>query len=623
MPPARRWLIVGIAAAAAGLAAPGAPAAVVVLVNRGSNIVDFILQNEGEAAAAKSLRPREQLSWSTAGAVTLRFGEGGAARQYQLDPNSAYYFGNTGSGVDVQQIGIGRATPAKLNPALEARKHASPVLTIPVKVLVDDEEVQNDATWKERIRARLAAASEIFEPTARVRFEIVASERWDSADGVTEFTQSLAEFEREVSPEPGWIAIGFTSQYNKPQGATKLGGTRGPFHRHLLMREWPQHVSERERLEVLVHELGHILGSAHSPEQDSVMRPVLGDRVARLKDFIIGFDPLNTIAMWTIAEEMRLKRVHGMEGLSAATRTKLAEIYDALAKGLPDDPAAPVYLRMAMPPGGLAAAEANGPQEPDSRGVKLVHDAIWLAAERNALLPPPESGTGVEGVTRLTGDALTNYYYREAAIAARLLPEEQSASAFLVALALALVDPGAIDQLPPLAQAARSAGAVERRAQRAPIVGAPTLHGRSDWLQHFTLSGALAVVFGPQMSEAAGLTKELSDAREGGSGFSMADYAADLSGLMFAQRLRGAPQFFEQFDDTLSVNDFMADPTGLEEGLSRPEFLARYGGPKDNRFQERRMEILRAVAALKGYERWNRDSGKPSLIRGVPQPIER
>ena len=40
------------------------------------------------------------------------------------------------------------------------------------------------------------------------------------------------------------------------------------------------------------HELGHFLGSVHSPEADSVMRPVLGDRQSRSVKFRVGFDPV-------------------------------------------------------------------------------------------------------------------------------------------------------------------------------------------------------------------------------------------------------------------------------------------------------------------------------------------
>ena len=61
-----------------------------------------------------------------------------------------------------------------------------------------------------------------------------------------------------------------------------FGCSLGPLHTHILIREWKPR-TEPERLEVLVHELGHFLGACHSPENDSVMRPLLGDGRANLR----------------------------------------------------------------------------------------------------------------------------------------------------------------------------------------------------------------------------------------------------------------------------------------------------------------------------------------------------
>jgi hypothetical protein len=57
-------------------------------------------------------------------------------------------------------------------------------------------------------------------------------------------------------------------------------------------------------LELLVHELGHFFGAAHSPETNSVMRPLLADKQANSTRFRIGFDPLNALAMNLVTEEM-------------------------------------------------------------------------------------------------------------------------------------------------------------------------------------------------------------------------------------------------------------------------------------------------------------------------------
>ena len=123
----------------------------------------------------------------------------------------------------------------------------------------------------------------------------------------------------------------------------------GPFRSHILIREWALHVSEAERLELLIHELGHHLGAAHSPEPDSVMRPILGDRRARRLSFPIRFDAVNTLAMNLLAEEIRLRNVRSIADLSIPTRTRLRQVFTQLAYALPKDPAARQYLRLLGP----------------------------------------------------------------------------------------------------------------------------------------------------------------------------------------------------------------------------------------------------------------------------------
>ena len=124
----------------------------------------------------------------------------------------------------------------------------------------------------------------------------------------------------------------------------RLGGTYGPFQSHILIREWAQHISEAERLELLIHELGHHLGAVHSPEPDSVMRPILGDRQARCAAFPIRFDPVNTLAMYLVGEEIRIRHVHSFARMSTPTKMRLRQIYTVLSQALPSDPAAAKYL---------------------------------------------------------------------------------------------------------------------------------------------------------------------------------------------------------------------------------------------------------------------------------------
>ncbi|HVW36145.1 MAG TPA: M12 family metallo-peptidase, partial [Pirellulales bacterium] len=294
-----------------------AAADVVVLANRAGDAVRYrIAPAETKSAAdAKDawakVEPGDIATIPIAGQATLEFLAGKSAEQYDVEADRCYFFYEDKAG-DLQLEAIGLAGEEADRPTGDApapqrveKTQASVPLVIPVKLLVDDDERAARGRWEARLRARLETASALFERCCRVKF--VASEvaAWDSDDATTDFEQSLAEFEREVEPQPQRLAIGFTSQYPLVAGRVHLGGTRGPLHSHILLREWSQQISESERLEVLVHELGHFLGAVHSPESISVMRPNLGDRKARLREFRIAFDPLNALAMCLVGEALQ------------------------------------------------------------------------------------------------------------------------------------------------------------------------------------------------------------------------------------------------------------------------------------------------------------------------------
>jgi hypothetical protein len=318
---------------------------VVVIANRsGQDVTITVTAVDGETRAGEfPIDSGDVVTIPSRGKIDGGFFNGQQQVQYRLDVNSAYYFGRWDDRLDLRQIGLGATVATQAGREVGAGHDLYEVASLPVKILADDDQRLTRVVWEPRFRKRLKTASDVLERYFRVRLQVIDVGTWDSDDEIRDFPTSLAEFETEVELGEARIAVGFTSQHKPPEGKTHLGGTRGPLHKHLLMREWDQHISEAERLELLLHELGHYFGAAHSPEPDSVMRPMLGDRKARLTSFRLGFDPVNALVAYLVTEEIRLNDVRSFAELSIPTKTRLRQIYAELARAQPDDPVATTY----------------------------------------------------------------------------------------------------------------------------------------------------------------------------------------------------------------------------------------------------------------------------------------
>jgi hypothetical protein len=376
-----------------------AAAEICEIVNESKSGVRFVVLRDGVAPREYLLNPKAQTQVATSGAALLELAGG----RVRLAAGTRYAVRENAKGEIVLAAVGRRATPARPNvrpapdrpdaapptikPALPApnvpglpitpatgdaivpivprdAKEAAPrqaarVATVTVKICVDDEEAARDEIWKKRLADRLAAASAIVEKSSGVRFAAVEFARWDSNDDVRDFVRSLGEFEHEVDPGRARLAIGFCSQYEITRREVHLGGTRGPLHPYILVREWSRHIAEPERLEVLVHELGHFLGAVHSGDSASVMRPKLGDRRSRAVDFEIRFDDPNAQIMRLFGDEMRLRPVRRLAELSDRAKADLLARYDALAKANPKDPAVKRHIELVEQSGGERNAETQ------------------------------------------------------------------------------------------------------------------------------------------------------------------------------------------------------------------------------------------------------------------------
>jgi hypothetical protein len=246
-------------------------------------------------------------------------------------------------------------------------------------------------------------------------------------------------------------------------------------------------------------------------------------------------------------------------------------------------------------------AGAAEPAEPRVEHARAVLAAINEAAKKNHDLPlPADAKPGA--AARREKDDLMAYYIRAAAAAAQRVPAERQAEAFLLALGIGL-DTADLMRHNPVTRGLwlQIESDVERK-RRLEVIGEPTVHGRHDLCQHFVVSCAFCAQLGLKAGEAAGIAKEVLDARDGGSGFSFADLSADLAGVTFAKRVLAEPKMLPLIEKSFVVADYTLSPKGLVEGLTQDEFAKDYGSVADKRFLTKFEALRKEVLELPGFK---------------------
>src|SRR6185437_2834184 len=367
-----------------------ARAAVVVVANKTDRAVRFTVSTAPGQARDRTLSASEVLAIPVTPGVVVTLSISSEPRPYELKGNTIYCFVHSPRKLELKRIGFTRdwGQPARPTANKESEKPAAPAAAprrvlakIPVKILVDQAEPTVRRVWEERLRKRIEAASAILERHCRIQLEVTEVGTWESDRQLTTLPELLEDFQGKVAVKPARLVIGFTGLLAAKKEDRLLGATPAPLGTHILIREWSVR-SELDRLEILLHELGHFLGACHSPEADSVMRAKLGDGRANHVSFRIGFDPLNTLALNLVAEEFARRPVRSLGELTPETRKRLLEIFSTLSQLSADDPAASESIRLL----GGTPAETLATREPPNAavdGARKVVTAVVLAAERN------------------------------------------------------------------------------------------------------------------------------------------------------------------------------------------------------------------------------------------------
>jgi hypothetical protein len=417
-----------------------------------------------------------------------------------------------------------------------------------------------------------------------VTLRVAAVDVWDSDDLQRDFSQSLAEFEREVQAAPAQVAIGFSSQYEIAKGRFHMGGTRGPLHSHIILKERSRNVLETERLELLVHELGHMLGASHSPEKNSVMRPVLTGALQRRAGASVQFDAPNTLLAALMGQEIRLRRVRQFGDVMPNTRRRMQEIYKSLEPTLPDDPAAAQYQQ-------LVASAGARPLVDDAR--RVLQQLVRAANVQKKI--------NEQSKAPVSGDQLLELYVRQAALAAKLVRRENAPRAFILALGVAMDDISSLRKLPVASGVVPHIEGEHERAARIAAIGEPTMRGRADLSKHFFVSAHLVALSGSATARSAGLIKELVDA-QGTSGFSFADMAANRAGIVFANAVLTGRLTLDEVAQRFTVEAFLPPVEDLQEELGAKEFTEAFGGIGDARLTTELNRIEARIQALPVYQ---------------------
>ena len=275
--------------------------------------------------------------------------------------------------------------------------------------MVDDADAATRAVWEKALRGGWP----------RPRRSSNGSAGWPSRWPTPELVV------RSPGPRPRPPAHGLREQgpAGRPQrGARVHQPAHGPADREGSVRPWRDPRSaprprpgqgmalatEPERVELLAHELAHLLGAAHSPDPLSLARPTMGDGKARSAKFRIGLDPLNLLAVGIWVEELRSGEVKEWGDLRRWPGTRLRAVYKTIARTLPDDPIAreSVARLDRLAPGGATSRRPSGPAlTAKQQAVRKVVRAVAFRAADLSRQPEAERPKGDELTAELVRTA--------------------------------------------------------------------------------------------------------------------------------------------------------------------------------------------------------------------------
>ncbi|NMC19622.1 MAG: hypothetical protein GYA33_04310, partial [Thermogutta sp.] len=430
--PARLPLVV----VACILASPGS--AIFSPANAGAAVAVIVNACDGEAVVAtepvwgavqtRRVAPHRTAALFLPQAVSARVTVGTTEAVVALRPWEIHTVGWDDGALKVEYASTARAQPPLwLAPAILAEP-PRPVI-IPVAVYVDDAQPARQSVWEPRLRAQLAAVSEVLTATCGVGLQVVSVGSWQSpADEATSREAREADFRAKTSSDSARVIVGFSSRLQSPFPAAMQHAPRIPLASHILVPDVHSGLTPQEQWWLLLHEFAHWLGAFDLAEGESVMNPAVKASEYAAKGAAVPWDAANLLVVNLTADELRYRGVRNAEAFSSGTRDYLLSLYRRAGMDARRSPdalrLAKFFLRPALPDARFLAMFEDGttaggeevsgwgpgggsPQLGGKAFFDPANPALWVRQRQDAPATPPGPGIEFLGGDRLPGRVLS------------------------------------------------------------------------------------------------------------------------------------------------------------------------------------------------------------------------